>query len=101
MTVRRAGAELNFKEQANSDINNWIENINADGGEKSDAISAGDITWNVFKNVYGFKTLYVAQVKDGVVRVGSTYEDANNRNLVTFVSRVQRVGQVCAERIEL
>ncbi len=89
MTVRRAGAELNFKEQANSDINNWIENINADGGEKSDAISTGDITWNVFKNVYGFKTLYVAQVKDGVVRVGSTYEDPNHPDAIKIIETVK------------
>lgn len=88
MTAKKEGAELNFKEQAKADVEKWIENIGKDA-EKTDAISTGDITWNVFKNVYGFKTLYVAQVKDGVVRVGSTYEDPNHPDAIKIIETVK------------
>ena len=89
MTVKKNGAELNFKEQAKSDVANWIEKIFNEGAEKLDAISTGDITWNVFKNVQGFKTIYVAQVNDGVVRVGTNLDNPNSPDVITIIKTVQ------------
>ena len=89
MTVKKSGKELNFKEQAKSDVANWIENIYNEGAEKLDAISTGDITWNVFKNSQGFKTIYVAQVKDGVVRVGTNIENPNDSDVIKIIETVK------------
>ena len=89
MTVKKSGAELNFKEQAKSEVDKWIENINADGAEKSDAISFGDITWNVFKNAQGFKTIYLAQIKDGVVRVGTNIDNPNDPEVIKILETVK------------
>ena len=89
MIVKKADAELNFKELAKSDIANWIDNIGNEAEEKLDAISTGDITWNVFKNAQGFKTVYVAQVKDGVVRVGSSVTDPNDPEVIEILRTVK------------
>ncbi|MBR5399948.1 MAG: hypothetical protein IK103_09190 [Bacteroidales bacterium] len=89
MTVKKGGMELNFKEQAKSDEANWIDNIGSEAEEKLDAISTGDITWNVFKNAQGFKTVYVAQVKDGVVRVGTNVENPNEEEIIKILETVK------------
>ena len=88
MTAKKEGAELNFKEQAKADVEKWIENIGKDA-EKTDAISTGDITWNLFKNGQGFKTIYVAQVKDGVVRVGSSIDNPNDPEVLNILATVK------------
>ena len=89
MIVKKAGAELNFKEQAKGNIDNWIESIYTGEAEKYDSITTGDITWNVFKNAQGFKTVYVAQVKDGVVRVGSSVTDPNDPEVIEILRTVK------------
>lgn len=88
MTAKKEGAELNFKEQAKADVEKWIENIGKDA-EKTDAISTGDITWSVFQNGQGFKTIYVAQVKEGVVRVGSSLENPNDPEVLNILATVK------------
>lgn len=88
MTAKKEGAELNFKEQAKADVEKWIENIGKDA-EKTDAISTGNITWNVFQNGQGFKTIYVAQVKEGVVRVGSSLENPNDPEVLNILASVK------------
>ncbi|MBR5075064.1 MAG: hypothetical protein IKX26_07570 [Bacteroidales bacterium] len=89
MTLKKGGMELNFKEQAKSDVANWIDNIGNEAEEKLDAISTGDITWNVFKNVQGFKTVYVAQVNDGVVRVGTNLVNQNDPEVIKILETVK------------
>ena len=89
MIVKKAGAELNFKEQAKGNIDNWIESIYVGQAEKYDSITTGDITWNVFKNAQGFKTVYVAQVNDGVVRVGSSIADSNDPEVIKILETVK------------
>ncbi len=89
MTVKKEGAELNFKEQAKSDVAKWVENISKAAESKLSDITTGDITWNVFKNAQNFKTVYVAQVKDGVVRVGSSLEDANDAEVLKILQSVK------------
>ena len=89
MIVKKDGAELNFKEEAKGDIAKWIENVTKDAEAPLDDITTGDITWKVFKNVKSFKTVYVAQVKDGVVRVGSSLEDANDADVLAVLSGVK------------
>lgn len=89
MIVKKEGAELNFKEEAKGDVAKWIENITKDAEAALDDITAGDITWKVFKNVKDFKTVYVAQVKDGVVRVGSSLEDANDADVLKVLAGVK------------
>ena len=89
MIVKKEGAELNFKEQAKGELDKWIENVTKDAEAALDDITTGDITWKVFKNVKEFKTVYVAQVNDGVVRVGSSLEDANDADVLKVLSGVK------------
>lgn len=89
MIVKKEGAELNFKEEAKGDLAKWIENITKDAEAAIDDVTTGDITWKVFKNVKDFKTVYVAQVNDGVVRVGSSLEDANDADVLKVLGGVK------------
>ena len=89
MIVKKEGAELNFKEQAKGELDKWIENVTKDAEAPLDDITTGDITWKVFKNVKDFKTVNVAQVNDGVVRVGSSLDDANDADVLKILSGVK------------
>ena len=89
MIVKKEGAELNFKEEAKGDIAKWLENVTKDAEAPLDDITTGAITWKVFKNVKNFKTVYVAQVNDGVVRVGSSLEDANDADVLKVLAGVK------------
>lgn len=89
MTVKKDGAELNFKEQAKGELAKWIENVTKDAEAPLNDIVTGNITWKVFKNVKNFKTVYVAQVNDGVVRVGSSLEDANDPDVLKILGTVK------------
>ena len=89
MIVKKEGAELNFKEQAKGELAKWVENLTKSAEGKLDDITTGDITWNVFKNDKNFKTVYVAQVKDGVVRVGSSLEDPNDAEVIKILQSVK------------
>jgi len=89
MIVKKEGAELNFKEQAKGELAKWLENVTKDAESPLDDITTGDITWKVFKNVKEFKTVYVAQVNDGVVRVGSSLEDANDADVLKILGTVK------------
>ena len=78
MTVKKGDIELNFKEGAQSDVAKWIENIAPAAEAELNGIFIGGHEWKVYKNVQGFKTLYLAQVGEGVVRIGSNVEDPNS-----------------------
>ena len=89
MIVKKEGAKLNFKEQAKGELAKWLENVGKDAESPLDDITTGDITWKVFKNVKDFKTVYVAKVNDGVVRVGSSLEDANDADVIKILGTVK------------
>ena len=81
--------ELNFKEGAQSDVAKWIENIAPAAEAELDAINIDGRTWQVYQNVQGFKTLYLAQVGEGVVRIGSNVEDAQNADVIGVITGVK------------
>jgi hypothetical protein len=89
MILKKGNNELNFKEQAKGNIENWIESIYTGETEKLDFFTSGDITWSVFKNAQGFRTVYVAQVNDGVVRVGSSIADPNDPEVIKILETVK------------
>ena len=82
-------AELNFKEQAEADVANWAKNISAAADEQLDDISAADVTWQVYKNAQGFKTVYLAQMGSGVIRVGSSVEDPNDAAVIGILNSIK------------
>lgn len=89
MIVKNGDMELNFKEGAQSDVAKWIENIAPAAEAELDAIVIDGRTWQVYKNVQGFKTLYLAQVGEGVVRIGSNVEDAQNADVIGVITGVK------------
>ena len=89
MIVKKDGAELNFKEQAKGELAKWLENLAKEAESSLDDITTGNITWKVFKNDKKFKTVYVAQVNDGVVRVGSSLEDPNDADVLKILGTVK------------
>ena len=89
MIVKKDDAELNFKEEAKGDLTRWLNNINKDAKFALADITTGDITWKVFKNVRDFKTVYITQMKDGVVRVGSSIEDVYNADVLKILGNIK------------
>lgn len=89
MVVKKDGAELNFKEGAKSNVADWAANIAPAASAQLDDITTGDITWSVYQNAQSFKTVYLAQVGDGVVRVGSSLEDANDADVLKVLAGVK------------
>ena len=89
MIVKNGDMELNFKEGAQSDVAKWIENIAPAAEAELDAIVIDGRTWQVYQNVQGFKTLYLAQVGEGVVRIGSNVEDAQNADVIGVITGVK------------
>lgn len=89
MIVTKDGAELNFKEYAKGELAKWVENLAKEAEASLDDITTGNITWKVFKNDKKFKTVYVAQVNDGVVRVGSSLEDPNDADVLKILGTVK------------
>ena len=89
MTVKKGDIELNFKEGAQSDVAKWIENIEPAAEAELPSISVDGRNWLVYKNVQGFKTLYLAQVGEGVVRIGSNIEDPNNVDIIEVITGVK------------
>jgi len=89
MTVKKGDIELNFKEGAQSDVAKWIENIEPAAEAELPSISVDGRNWLVYKNVQGFKTLYLAQVGEGVVRIGSNVEDAQNADVIGVITGVK------------
>ena len=89
MIVKNGDIELNFKEGAQSDVAKWIENIAPAAEAELDAIVIDGRTWQVYQNVQGFKTLYLAQVGEGVVRIGSNVEDAQNADVIGVITGVK------------
>jgi tRNA A58 N-methylase Trm61 len=89
MIVKNGDMELNFKEGAQSDVAKWIENIAPAAEAELDAINIDGRTWQVYQNVQGFKTLYLAQVGEGVVRIGSNVEDAQNADVIGVITGVK------------
>lgn len=89
MTVKKGDIELNFKEGAQSDVAKWIENIEPAAEAELPSISVDGRNWLVYKNVQGFKTLYLAQVGEGVVRIGSNVEDPNNVDIIEVITGVK------------
>ena len=89
MILKKGGTELNFKEGAQSDVAKWVENIAPAAEAELDGIFIGGSQWQVYKNVQGFKTLYLAQVGEGVVRIGSNVEDPNSVDIIEILSGVK------------
>ena len=89
MTVKKDDIELNFKEGAQSDVVKWIENIAPTAEAELESIVIDGRTWQVYQNVQGFKTLYLAQVGEGVVRIGSNVEDAQNADVISVIIGVK------------
>lgn len=89
MIVKNGDMELNFKEGAQSDVAKWIENIEPAAEAELPSISVDGRNWLVYKNVQGFKTLYLAQVGEGVVRIGSNVEDAQNADVIGVITGVK------------
>ena len=89
MILKKGGTELNFKEGAQSDVAKWVENIAPAAEAELDGIFIGGRQWQVYKNVQGFKTLYLAQVGEGVVRIGSNVEDPNSVDIIEILSGVK------------
>ena len=89
MTAKKGDTELNFKEGAQSDVAKWIENIAPAAEAELDDILIDGRTWKVYQNVQGFKTLYLAQVGGGVVRIGSNVEDAQNADVIGVITGIK------------
>ena len=89
MTAKKGDTELNFKEGAQSDVAKWIENIAPAAEAELDDILIDGRTWKVYQNVQGFKTLYLAQVGGGVVRIGSNVEDPNNVDIIEVITGIK------------
>jgi len=81
--------ELNFKEQAEADVANWAKTISAAADEQLEDISAADVTWQVFRNAQGFKTVYLAQMGHGVIRVGSSSEVPNDPDVLGILNSIK------------
>jgi len=89
MTLKKGEVEMNFKEGAQSDVEKWIENIAPAAEAELNGIFIGGRHWKVYKNVQGFKTLYIAQVGEGVVRIGSNIEDPNSVDVIEILAGIK------------
>lgn len=76
MIIKKDAKELNFKEQANGNINDWMAKMNE--ANKQNTVMTGGRTWQVYKNEGNFKVTYLSQFKNAVVRVGSNVENAED-----------------------
>ena len=89
MIVKSDNAELNFKEGAQSDVAKWIENIAPAAEAELPGVLVDGRNWLVYKNVQGFKTVYLAQVGEGVVRIGSSVEDPQDPDVLSVIFGVK------------
>jgi len=89
MIVTSDKAELNFKEGAQSDVAKWIENIEPIAEAELPGIEVDGRHWLVYKNVQGFQNVYLAQVGEGVVRIGSSVEDPQDPDVLSVIFGVK------------
>ncbi|MBO4452184.1 MAG: hypothetical protein J5770_07200 [Bacteroidaceae bacterium] len=81
--------ELNFKEQADADVANWAKVMDAEADEQLDEISAADVTWQVYKNAEGYPIVYLAQMGNGVIRVGSSSDNPNDAAVLAMLNSIK------------
>ena len=81
--------ELNFKEQADADVANWAKVMEAEADEQLDDISAADVTWQVYKNAEGYATVYLAQMGNGVIRIGSSSDNPNDAAVLAMLNSIK------------
>jgi hypothetical protein len=81
--------ELNFKEQAEADVANWAKVMEAEADEQLDDISAADVTWQVYKNAEGYATVYLAQMGNGVIRIGSSSDNPNEAAVIDILNSIK------------
>ena len=79
MIVKKDAKELNFKDN-NGNIEDWVANLNADN-KLEDAVVCGR-TWQVYQNENNFKFIYLTQIGEHVLRVGSNVEDPKDQEVM-------------------
>ena len=47
------------------------------------------VTWQVYKNAEGYATVYLAQMGNGVIRIGSSSEDPNDPAVIDILNSIK------------